>query len=125
MNTYKITNTTNRLAKRDRKFNTTMSIDYIDKMTKKTINIKPNDSVYLTIPSLPLSVHRLRIKNLIMISDVDAIELARITKKPKAIRKPKSKKPNNKVVEVKKSIIEAVDEVTVESQKKGKITKKV
>jgi len=125
MNTYKITNTTNRLAKRDRKFNTTMSIDYIDKMTKKTINIKPNDSVYLTIPSLPLSVHRLRIKNLIMISDVDAIELARITKKPKPIRKPKSKKPNNKVVEVKKSIIEAVDEVTVESQKKGKITKKV
>ena len=56
MNTYKITNITHLLAKRDRKANTTLGIEYTDKMTKKTISVKPKDSVFLSVSTLPLSV---------------------------------------------------------------------
>ena len=114
MNIYKITNITNLLAKRNRKFNITIAIEYIDKMTKKIINVKPNDSVYLTISTLPLSIHRLRIKNLIIVTEITATELAKTIKaKPSKIVKPKViKKP---VVTVKK----------FESIKKEKSSKKV
>ena len=65
MNTYKITNITNLVGKRDPKFNSIANIEYIDDRTKKIIALKPSDSVFLTVQSLPLSVHRLRIKQLI------------------------------------------------------------
>jgi len=110
MNTYKITNITNLLAKRDRKFNSTLGIEYVDKMTKKTINVKPNDSVYLTVTTLPLSVHRLRIKNLIIVTEVSPAEVAKtmkkarppkkVTPKPKAVKKPVAKVVEEPVVDV-------------------------
>jgi len=78
MNTYKITNITNTAGKRDFKFNTELDIEYIDNITKKTIKVKPGDTVYLTVSSLPLSVHRLRIKNLITVAEVSAAELSKI-----------------------------------------------
>jgi len=77
MSTFKIINITNLASKRDFKYNSILDIDYVDKMTKKIISIKPGDTAYLTIPSLPLSVHRLRVKNLIT---VDSIEFAKSMK---------------------------------------------
>jgi len=118
MNTYKITNITNLLAKRDRKFNTTLAIEYVDKMTKKTVNVKPNDSVFLSVSTLPLSVHRLRIKNLIIVSEVNPTEVAKAVKKAapkkKAVSKPKA---------VKKAAPKA--EVKPTPAKKGRPAKKV
>ena len=76
MNTYKITNLTNTAGKRDFKFNSPLNIDYIDKMIKKTVTIQPGASLYLTVPSLPISVHQLRAKNLISVVEVSAKELA-------------------------------------------------
>jgi len=77
MNTYKITNITNLAAKRDVKYNSSLNIEYVDKMTKKVITLRPNDVVYLKIPSLPLSVQRLRVKNLITVSEIDETELTK------------------------------------------------
>lgn len=96
MNTYKITNITNLAPKRDRKFNSTISINYVDKMIKKTLNVNAGDTVFLTTHSLPLSVHRLRIKNLITVSEVSEAEVPKPKKKvvpvkkskPKAVKKP-------------------------------------
>jgi hypothetical protein len=114
MNTYKITNITNLAAKRDRQFNTTIAIEYIDKMTKKTMSVKPGATVYLNTSSLPLSVHRLRIKNLIVVSEVDASEFQKIVEKPK-------KKEPVKLKAVKKPVVVEEED---ESAKETKTTKK-
>ena len=46
MGTFKITNITNLASKRDFKYNSILNIDYVDKMAKKIISIKPGDSAY-------------------------------------------------------------------------------
>ena len=88
MNTYKITNITNLAPKRDRKFNSVVDIEYVDGRTKKTIKLKAGDNVFLTINSLPLSTHRLRIKKLITIDEINVTQLAKSTEKPKPVKKP-------------------------------------
>ena len=75
MNTYKITNVTNLIGKRDSRYNSILDIDYVDSMVKKTIKIKPGETVYLQISSLPLSVHTLRVKKLINVLEVSVNEL--------------------------------------------------
>lgn len=75
MNTYKITNITNFIGKRDTRFNSVLDIEYVDSMVKKTIKINPGESVYLQISSLPLSVHGLRVKKLINVTEVSVSEL--------------------------------------------------
>ena len=75
MANYKITNLTNTAGKRDLKFNTTLSIDYVDTMQKKSIQVKPGETVFLQIHSLPLSVHKLRVKKLISVIEISNNEL--------------------------------------------------
>ena len=75
MNTYKITNITNLAGKRDFKFNSDLDIEFVDKMVKKTIKIKAGNSVYLTVDSLPMSVHKLRAKNLVSVTEISPKEL--------------------------------------------------
>ena len=75
MANYKITNITNLAGKRDARFNTILSIDYVDNMMKKTIKIKPNETVFLQIHSLPLSVHKLRVRKLISVVEISNTEL--------------------------------------------------
>jgi hypothetical protein len=77
MSTYRITNITNTIGKRDFKFNSVLDVNYVDGMMKKTVKVKPGDAVYLTIPSLPLSVHRLRVKGLITVIEVTPGELSK------------------------------------------------
>ena len=90
MSTYKITNITNTAGKRDFKFNSELSIEFIDNMIKKNISVKPGDSVFLTVQSLPLSVHRLRVKGLVTVSEISEVELAKTINevKPKKAKKP-------------------------------------
>lgn len=89
MSTYKITNMTNLTGKRDFKHNSVLDIEYVDNMVKKTIQVKPGDSVYLTVPTLPLSVHRLRVKGLIVVTEISEAELVSVMNaaKPKAQKK--------------------------------------
>lgn len=75
MNTYKITNLSNLLGKRDLRYDTVLDIDYVDSMMKKTIKIKPGETIFLQISSLPLSVHRLRVKKLISVVEIGQTEL--------------------------------------------------
>lgn len=96
MNSYKIINVTNLVGRRDSKYNTIVDIEYIDNRVKKNIKLKPGETIYLTISSLPLSIHRLRVKNLINISEVSAAEVAKTMEKerPKTIKNvKKTKKP--------------------------------
>lgn len=119
MNSYKITNITNLVGRRDSKFNTIIDIEYIDNRIKKTIKLKAGETVFLTVNSLPLSIHRLRIKGLININEVSVTELAKTMEKerPKTIKKLKKTKKTVVVVEKKDNVVD-------NTQKKTKTTTK-
>lgn len=85
MNTYKITNITNLVGKRDVKFNSNIDIEYIDNMSKKIITVKPGDTIFLTIPTLPISIQRLRIKNMVTVVEITQTELNKIHNQSKSI----------------------------------------
>jgi len=115
MSTYKITNITNLAGKRDFKSNSVLDIEYIDEMMKKSVKLKPGDSLYLTAKTLPLSVHRLRVKKLITVAEVDAAEL----EKAKKVSQPKVKE--TRAVEKEES---TADEKRYKKTTKKKIQKK-
>jgi hypothetical protein len=71
MNNYKITNITNQLGKRDVNFNSILDIEYIDGMTKKVFKLTPNQTVFMKLVSLPISVHKMRIKNFVIVQEVN------------------------------------------------------
>jgi hypothetical protein len=84
MNTYKITNITNQLNKRESQYNSNVDIQYVDNMIKKTITVKPGETVYLSIDKLPTSIHKLKMKNFIIVLFMDTVELEHLIDKSKA-----------------------------------------
>lgn len=100
MNTYKITNITNQLHKRDVNFKTPVKIEYVDDRKKKVAEVKTGENLFLTVDSLPLSIHRLRIKGLINVSEVSVAELKKMTApKNKSTKKAKPEKPKSSVTQ--------------------------
>jgi hypothetical protein len=99
MSVYKITNITNSLGKREYKYNSPVEFDYVDNMMKKKISIKPGDTTYLTINSLPLSIHRLRVDRLITVTEISAKELNHVISdsKPKVAPIVKTEKKEDVV----------------------------
>ena len=113
MGIYKLTNITDKIGKRDLKYNSILEIEYIDKMVKKVIKLSPNETCYLTVTSLPISIQRLAIKNLITISEVSSEELNK----------------RNQVLSIKNSVAnndedKKIDERQLHSNKKKSIIKK-
>lgn len=72
---YKITNITNLAGKREANYNSSVDITYVDSMMKKTITIKPSETIFLQIYKLPISVQKLRVKKLVTVIEVSATEL--------------------------------------------------
>jgi hypothetical protein len=75
MKTYKITNNSNLLGKRDPKYNSIVNVEYVDNRIKKNKILKAGESATLTVQTLPLAIHRLRIKKLVEITEVDVIPI--------------------------------------------------
>lgn len=98
MSTYKITNITDKLHKRDVHFKTPVKIQYIDNRMKKISEVKTGESLFLTVDTLPLSIHRLRVKGLIDVVDASVAEIKKMsTSAPKkTVNKPKAKKEEPK-----------------------------
>ena len=124
MSTYKITNLTNLSGKREIKHNSIIDIDYVDSMVKKTINVKPGETVYLKIASLPLSIHKLRVKNFISVVEINDTELKNVINAKKI-----SVSPINDVEKDKKKIVSISsglsDDKEVLNTSKRKIVKKM
>lgn len=99
MNTYKITNITNLIGKREKKYNSVLDIEYVDKMTKKIIKVNAGETIYLSIQTLPLSVQSLRVKGLITVTEVDPIEIN--VSKPKPVEKKTVVDVEEKKIEIK------------------------
>lgn len=102
MNTYKIINITDKLGKREMNSNSPLKIEYLDGMERKTMILKPNEEVYFTTNSLPISLHKYRVKGLVSISDVTDKELRKIKSekvKPAKVEETKkipTQKPKSK-----------------------------
>ena len=108
MNTYKITNITSQLGKRQANYNSTLKVSYIDGMERKNLFIKPDEEVYFTTVSLPISLHKFRVKGLVSISDVTDKELRNVknedaSKKPKVIKKTKTSAKKKATTEKKRT----------------------
>jgi hypothetical protein len=95
MNTYKIINITDKLGKRAANYNSTLKISYVDRMERKTMMLKPNEEVYFTTDSLPISLHKFRVKGFVSISDVTDKELRKLRNEEK---KPTKVENTKKVV---------------------------
>jgi hypothetical protein len=96
MSTYKITNTTNTLGKRELMFNSPVTIEYVDNMMKKSVPVQAGAVLYLTVDSLPLSLHRLRVKNYVTIVEVTPEELAKSKVKPAVVTAPEKNEETQK-----------------------------
>jgi hypothetical protein len=92
MKTWKITNITPTLNKRVAKYNSTINIEYVDDMEKKSFSIKPNEVALFSASSLPISLHRYSMENIITIVEIGEKALGDIIKSGNVI-KPKKKKP--------------------------------
>ena len=105
------------ISKRDLKYNSILEIEYIDKMVKKVIKLSPNETCYLTVTSLPISIQRLAIKNLITISEVSSEELNKrnqqLNTKNNVVNNDENKKIDERQLHSnkKKSIIKKEDEI--------------
>lgn len=120
MSTYKITNITNTISKRDIKYNSILNIEYHDNMEKKIVNIKPGEEILLTTISLPISVQRLKIKNLITVIEITQSEL----NKSQNNSKINTVKPIDKKIVVKETInkkIEKNSEHKIEKKNESKL----
>lgn len=70
MTYYKIKNLTANLPKRHLHKDETLNIEYKFGFTKKTYNLKPNVTIYVSAPSLPISLHKLRMQSLVSIVEI-------------------------------------------------------
>jgi hypothetical protein len=107
MGIYKITSLTNMLGKRELKSNSELEFDYVEGMVNRTVKIRPGSSVFLDISRLPLSLQKLRVKNLIAISEITEMEMNEVieARKPKQVIEKNTKKneeTTKKIVEKKK-----------------------
>ena len=122
MKAYKITNITHLLGKRNVKYNTELDAEYVDGMMKKTLTIKPQESTYLSLQTLPISIHRLRIKGLVTVKEISDKEMKNIIKLTKTANKIKALKEEPKVEEAKEEpkVEETEDESIKKTTKKTK-----
>ena len=117
MKILKITNITDTLGKRDDNFNKELFVDYVDKMEKKKLVLRPKKTVFLSIPSTPLSLSNLMMKGLVIVDEVSSKEMRNILNKEKAEKKEMLRK-----IEEKKKAAEVKPKKTTSSkqQKKSK-----
>ena len=108
MSIFKIINITNQLGKRDSNYNSTLNVEYVDNMEKKLINVKPNKIVYLTVPTLPLSLHSMRMKKWVVIKEITQFELNNIMSLDKTVKKPVKKPVKKHEIKEEKSVTKVV-----------------
>jgi hypothetical protein len=103
MKYFKIKNLTNTFNKRDVRANTVLNITYVDSMVKKIRVIYPNETLFLELSALPLSIHKMRINGLIAVSEISKDEF--LMEQKKSTQKKTNTKVEKKVEkkEVKKN----------------------
>lgn len=67
---YKITSLTATLPKRHMHKDKALNIQYRENFSEKSYNLPVNGTLYISAPSLPINLHKLRMKKLITIVEV-------------------------------------------------------
>ena len=107
MTYYKITSLTPKLGKRHIDKNTTLNISYREGFNTREHNLAAGATLYISSPSLPVNLHKLRMKNLISVVEISKNLFLKLSK------------PKPAPIVVAKSIVE-----TVEPKKKRTYKKK-
>lgn len=89
---FKITSLTNNLPKRHPNKGAALTIEYRDKYAQKTQQLFPSATLYLAAPSLPVNLHKLRMRGLVSIVEVSKNIFMKLTN-PNDIKKVKSTIP--------------------------------
>ena len=102
MGNFRITNITDRLGKRDIHYNTELKIAYVDGMDRKELAIGPGETTYLVVPKMPISIHRMRIKNWIKVDEIGDRELKKEMNKEKMLKNPPAEQTTETTTTTKK-----------------------
>lgn len=78
---YKIKNMTGSLGKRDKNKNKVLNIEFLNKFEKNTYTLGINDTIYLKLETIPLTLHQLRINGFINIIQISENEFNLYDKK--------------------------------------------
>lgn len=122
---YKIKNITNLLGKRDINKNKTLSIDFNNKFEKTTFTLKVNDVLYISLPTIPINLHQLRMKSFITITQISENEYLHLTghknnvkleleRKLSEIKTKTEKKNNKKNIDTNVDILPDTEQVETE-----------
>ena len=66
---YKIKSLTDTLPKRNSFYKKNVDFFYVNNMKKKVITVRPGEEIYLIIDGLPLSLKKLMMKGLLLVSE--------------------------------------------------------
>lgn len=116
MGKYRIKNLTDSFGKRDADYNKTVSFQVSNGLMKKIITIEPGDELYIELKILPLDLQRLRIKNVIAVTEIGNLEFNSRLKAEQNKNKPVQ------VNEVKPEIVEN-SQATIVSEELSEDTK--
>ena len=88
MANYKITNITKNLDRRSPVFNSAVVLEYPENMQKKTVSVKPDQQIVISLSSLPQAINHLRMNGLIMVEEINEFQVNKLLDR----QKPQSKK---------------------------------
>jgi hypothetical protein len=88
MGYYKVTNLTAKLPKRHQQKNSTLKLEYRANFDIKTQDLHVGQTLYISSPSLPVNLHKLRMKKLISVVEIGKNTFMKLQR---PIPKPQSK----------------------------------
>ena len=102
MGKYRIKNLTDSFGKRDADYNKVVSFQVSNGLMKKTITIEAGDELFIELKILPLDLQRLRIKNIVTVTEIGNLEFN---------SRLKAEQNKNKPVQVKETKPEIVEDI--------------
>ena len=99
MGYYKITNLTAKLPKRHQQKNSTLILEYRAGFDTKKYNLPVGGTLFISSPSLPVDLHKLRMKKLITVVEIGKNTFMKL-QKPKPIVEVSEKPTPKPIVEV-------------------------
>jgi hypothetical protein len=96
---FKITNITNKIERRQNGYNSSVEIEYVNSMEKKLVILRSGEVLFMDISTLPISIHKLRAKNLISVIETSKNEMNNGMSVKANLGKPKVSTSEESVVE--------------------------
>jgi hypothetical protein len=96
---FKITNITNKIERRQNGYNSSVEIEYVNSMEKKLVILRSGEVLFMDISTLPISIHKLRAKNLISVIETSKNEMNNDMNVKANLGKPKVSTSEESVVE--------------------------